>query len=157
MSNSDIVWQPKIPCDTENIMWYIMDLLGLMEALALQAKFESVFYNFIINLLLSFELFLNLDIVFPSISNPFNLYVLWKLINMTICLNGKSYLHLTEDIGIPQHTHLPTAVCKHKGLSFHRSMEGSIWTCVLHSPAYSGLPHRSGHILLFYVHGTMDP
>lgn len=42
-------------------MWSIMDLLGLMEALVLQAKFESVFYNFIINLLLSFELFPNLD------------------------------------------------------------------------------------------------
>lgn len=76
---------------------------------------------------------------------------------MAICLNGKIYMHLTEGIGIAQHTQLPTGDCKHQDLSFYRSMEVSIWTCVLHSPAYSGLPHRSGHIPPFYVHGTMDP
>lgn len=138
-----------------------MDLLGLMEALALQAKFESVFYNFIINLLLSFELFLNLDIIFPSISNPFNLYVLWKLINMTICLNDKSYLHLTEDIGIPQHTHLPTAVCKHQGLSGSSPLDGGVHLdsctsqpCILRT-ASSFRPHPS--FLCTWYNGSLKP
>lgn len=133
-----------------------MDLLDLMETLVFQAKFESVFYNFIINLFLPFKLSLNLHILFQSISIPFNLYILWKLIHIAICLNGKSCMHLGEDVGIPQHTQLPTADCKHQSLFFHRSMEGSIWTRVLHSPAHSSFrPHPS--FLCAWHKGSLNP